>query len=95
MGLTDLVVVPDEGAGQVVRAALAEAGIPVEVKRHRPDHPYIVDPRAEPWRIQVPEARLAEAQQVLKRLEHEMADELEAQALAAGPPPDESRPRRR
>jgi hypothetical protein len=95
MGLSDLVVVPDEGAGQVVRAALTDAGIPVEVKRHRPDHPYIVDPRAEPWLILVPEANLVEAQQVLKRLEHEMADELEAQALAAGPPPEEPRPRRR
>jgi phage terminase large subunit-like protein len=95
MRLTDLVVVPDEGAGQMVRSALAEAGIPVEVKRHHPDHPYVVDPRAEPWRILVPEARLGEAQQVLKRLEHEMADELEAQALAAGPSPDVPRPRRR
>jgi hypothetical protein len=95
MKLADLVVVADEGAGELVRAALVDAGIPVQVERHRPDHPYVVDPRAEPWRIQVPEARLAEAQQVLKRLEHEMADELEAQALAAGPPPEEPRPRRR
>lgn len=95
MSLVDLVVVPDEGAGEVVRGALVDAGIPVEVRRHRPDHPYIVDPRAEPWRIQVPEERLTEAQQVLKRLEHEMADELEAQALAAGPAPDEPKPRRR
>jgi hypothetical protein len=95
MQLADLVVVPDEGAGEVVRAALVDAGIPVEVRRHRPDHPYIVDPRAEPWRIQVPEERLSDAQLVLKRLEHEMAEELEAQALAAGPPPDEPAPPRR
>lgn len=95
MRMVDLVVVPDEGAGEVARSALLEAGIPVEVKRHHREHPYVVDPRAEPWRIQVPDDRLAEAQQVLKRIEHEMADELEAQALAAGPPPDEPRPRRR
>ena len=95
MRLAELIVVPDEGAGEMVRTALVEAGIPVEVKRHHRDHPYIVDPRAEPWRILVPEARLVEAQAVLKRLEHEMADEVEAQALAAGPPPDDPRPRRR
>jgi len=95
MAFAELVVVADEGAGQMVRAALAEAGIAVEVKRHYPDHPYVAAPLAESWRILVPAERLPEAKMVLARLEQEMAEEVEAQALAAGPPPSDAPPRRR
>jgi hypothetical protein len=95
MELSELVVVADEGAGEMVRTALAEADIPVEVRRSYPDHPYVVAPLAEPWKILVPADRLSEARQVLARLEHEMGEELEAQALAAGPPPSNEPPRRR
>jgi hypothetical protein len=95
MELSELVVVADEGAGEMVRTALAEADIPVEVRRSYPDHPYVVAPLAEPWKILVPVDRLSEARQVLARLEHDMAEEVEAQALAAGPPPTTERPRRR
>jgi hypothetical protein len=85
MGRIDLLIVPDQGAADLVRAALTEAGIPVDVQRHYAEHPYQVFPLAEPWRIQVPEDRLQEAQQILARLEHEMAEEVEAQAMAAEP----------
>jgi hypothetical protein len=95
MDLSDLVIVADQGAGEIVRTALAEVGIHAEVRRSYPEHPYIVAPLAEPWQILVPAERLTEAKQVLARLEHEMQDEVEAQALAAGPAPSDERPRRR
>ena len=82
-----LVTVGDEGAGEMVRSTLAEAGIPVEVKREFPEHPYRAGLLAEPWQILVPDGQMTEAQKVLARLEHDMAEEVEAQALAAGPPP--------
>jgi hypothetical protein len=95
MDLSDLVIVADQGAGEMVRTALAEVGIHAEVRRSYPEHPYIVAPLAEPWQILVPADRLSEAKQVLARLEHEMGEDLEAQALAAGPPPSNEPPRRR
>jgi hypothetical protein len=83
MPRAELVIVPDEGAGEVVRSALVEAGIPVEVERSYADHPFRVQVLAEPWRILVPEEQLAAARLVLDRLSHEVADDLEAQAAAA------------
>jgi hypothetical protein len=89
MASAELVIVPDEGAGEVVRSALVEAGIPVEVKRAYSDHPFRGQVLAEPWRILVPADQLAAARLVLDRLQHEVADELEAQAAAASPPDPE------
>jgi hypothetical protein len=80
-----LVTVPDEGAAETVRAALAEVDIPVRLERARPENPYRVQVLAGAWRILVPEERLAEAQLSLQRLEKEMAEEVDAQAAGWEP----------
>jgi hypothetical protein len=95
MSRAELVVVPDEGAGDVIRSALVEAGIGVEVERAYADHPFRGQVLAEPWRILVAEEDLAAARLVLERLSHELEDEVEAQAAASAPEPDRPPPRRR
>lgn len=94
-----LVTVPDEGAAETVRAALAEVDIPVRLERARPENPYRVQVLAGAWRILVPQERLADAQVLLARLEREMAEEVDAQAAgwepeaaAAAPPEVPRRP---
>jgi hypothetical protein len=82
MSRTELLIVPDEGAGEMVRAALVEAGIPVHVERAYREHPFGAQVLAEPWRILVPTEQLAAARQALERLSHDLADEVEAQAAA-------------
>jgi hypothetical protein len=77
-----LVTVPDEGAAEMVRAALAEAGITPEIERAYLDHPYGATALAEPWKIYVPGERLKDAQDALARLEHDVSEEVEAQATA-------------
>lgn len=78
-----LVTVPDEGAADVVRAALEEVGIPVELQRAYPEHPYRGSALATPWKVLVPRERLAEAEEVLARTQREMAEEVDAQAGAS------------
>ena len=82
MPRTALVTLPDEGATEMVRAALVDAGIQPEFERAYLDHPYRANIYAEQWRVFVPSEQLAEAQRALARLEHDMAAELDAQALA-------------
>jgi hypothetical protein len=96
MARIELMIVPDEGAGEMVRSALVEAGIDVEVERVQIDHLFRPRVLAEPWRILVPEERVADARAALARLEHELAEELEAQAAAHARehPGTEERPRR-
>jgi Putative prokaryotic signal transducing protein len=77
-----LVTVSDEGAAEMVRAALVNAGIQPEFERAYLDDPYRVSIYAEPWRVFVPEDQLEAAQAALARLEHDVADEVEAQAMA-------------
>jgi hypothetical protein len=76
-----LVTVSDEGAAEMVRAALVDAGIVPEFERVYLD-PYRVSALAESWRVFVPADRLQEAQNALARLEHEMVEEVEAQSKA-------------
>lgn len=75
-----LVTVADEGAGHMILAGLALAGIAVEAQRVRPDNPYQPAVMAAQWNILVPTERLADAQQVIARLERELAEEVDAQA---------------
>jgi hypothetical protein len=91
MSRAELLIVPDEGAGEMVRSALVEAGIPVQVERAYREHPFGAQVLAEPWRILVPQEQLTAARLVLERLSHELAEEVEAQA-AAYPPPDPEPP---
>ncbi len=95
MPRAELLTVPDEGAGEMIRGALTEAGIPVEVERARPDHPFRPQVLAEPWRIFVPADQLTAARAVLDRLAHELAEEVDAQAAAHPAPADEPTPGRR
>jgi hypothetical protein len=83
MALVALVTVPDEGAADVVRSALDEVGIPVELRRVGLENPYRGSVLAAPWRIMVPEERLDEARRWLDRVEQELADEVESQAGVA------------
>jgi hypothetical protein len=83
MALIPLVTVPDDGAVGVVSAALADAGIRADVRPVRPDHPYQASALARPFQISVEQDDLAEARKVLARIEHEMAEEVEAQAAAS------------
>jgi hypothetical protein len=85
---TELVTVDDQGAAEMVRSALLDAGIPVQAERAFPEHPYRPAVLAEPWTIWVPSDRLAEAQLILRRLEHDLADEVDAQALAPWSEPE-------
>jgi hypothetical protein len=85
MALVALVTVPDEGAVGVVTAALADAGIEAHVRPATPDHPYQTSALAKPFRISVAEADVEEARKVLARVQHEMAEEVDAQAAAAVP----------
>ena len=75
-------IVPDEGAAEMVRAALVEAGIQPEFERAFPEHPYRASILAEPWRVFVPADRLRDAQNALARLEHDVAEEAELQSRA-------------
>lgn len=77
-----LVTVSDEGAAEMVRAALVDAGIQPEFERAYLEDPYRASILAEPWRVFVPAERIVDAQNALARLEHEMAEEVEAQAMA-------------
>jgi hypothetical protein len=98
MGRVELMIVPDEGAGEMVRAALVEAGIDVQVERAYAANPFQTQVLAEPWRILVPEERVADARLALARLEHDVAQDLEAQAAAharENPPPPARPPRSR
>jgi hypothetical protein len=98
MARVELMIVPDEGAGEMVRSALVEAGIEVEVERAYGGGPFRPQVLAEPWRILVPEEQVAEARLALTRLEHELAQELEAQAAAhtrANPPTEDAGPSRK
>ena len=99
MARVELMIVPDEGAGEMVRTALVEAGIDVHVERAYAPHPFGSQVLAEPWRILVPEDRVADARLALARLEHEVAQDLDAQAAAharnAPPAPDSPPTRRR
>jgi hypothetical protein len=80
-----LVTVSDEGAAEMVRAALVDAGVQPEFERVYLDHPYRASALAESWRVFVPADRLTDARNALARLEHEMAEEVEAQAMAWQP----------
>jgi hypothetical protein len=92
-----LVTVSDEGAAEMVRAALVDAGIVPEFERVYLD-PYRVTALAESWRVYVPSDRFLDAQNALARLEHEMVEEVEAQSKAwqarADQPPEMAPPRR-
>src|SRR6185295_5032655 len=77
-----LVTVSDEGAADMVRAALVDAGIVPEFERVYLEHPYRVSALAESWRVFVPAECLTEAQHALARLEHDMAEEVEVQSKA-------------
>src|SRR3954471_12349585 len=83
MALVPLVTVPDEGAADVVRSALDEVGIPVELHRVRPEDPYRGSVLAAAWGVMVPEERLDEARRWLDRVQEELADEVESQAGVA------------
>jgi hypothetical protein len=83
-----LVALPDEGAADLVRTTLAEAGIPGSIERAHREHPY-AGALAAPWKVLIAEEHLKEAQAALARLEMEMAEEVDAQAaLAAAGNPD-------
>jgi hypothetical protein len=80
-----LATVPDEGAVELIRAALEEAGIAVEVKRLYP-HPYAVSALATPFALRVAPEVLSAARGVLARLSEELSEEVVAQAAAGAEP---------
>lgn len=93
MARAALVTVPDEGAAWMVRDALNEAGITVQIERALADHPYMASALARPMRIWVQAEDLERARQLLAALEAELAnhqDELSAEAVAAGRPSGEA-----
>jgi hypothetical protein len=82
MARVALVTLPDEGAADMVRGALNEVGIQPEFERVFLEHPYGSSILAEPWRVFVPADRLADAQAAVARLIHDMAAEVDTQAMA-------------
>src|SRR3982750_2610942 len=80
-----LATVPDEGAVELIRAALEEAGIEVEVKRLYP-HPYAVSALATPFALRVEPEALAAAREVLARLSDELSEGVVPQASVGAEP---------
>jgi hypothetical protein len=79
--------VADEGAADMICAALTEAEIPVELKRLYPEHPYAVSALATSFALLVPAEQRAQAEAVLARLSEELREEVIVQA-AGGPEGD-------
>jgi hypothetical protein len=82
MARVALVTLPDEGAADMVRGALNEVGIEPDFERVFVEHPYRSTILAETWRVFVPAERVSEAQAAVARLVHDMAEEVETQAMA-------------
>jgi hypothetical protein len=79
-----LATLRDEGAVEVAKEALAEAGIPVEIRRTG-GNAYFGSATATEVELRVPEDKMLDAEAVMARLSHES----EQAALAeAGVPPD-------
>ncbi len=74
--------VRDEGAAEVAKEALADAGIPVELRRVGAN-PYFGQMTATDWEVRVPEERTGEAHDVLLRVELE-AEEAAVRESGAG-----------
>jgi hypothetical protein len=94
MKLVPVETVHDEGAAEVAREALADAGIPVELKRLG-TNPYFAA-RVE-IEVRVPETRVREAQAELARLARDADEALAAEAgrdVSAAPaePQDSAQP---
>jgi hypothetical protein len=86
--MSKLVVVAtmqDSAAADVAREAIADAGIPVEVRRLGGDA-YFGSMTASTYELRVPDERLADAQRLLEALEVDME---QAALAAAGVPPTE------
>jgi hypothetical protein len=77
-----IATVRDPGAADVARQALADAGIPVEVRRLGAN-PYFGTLTGIELEVRVPAERLAEAEQVLAYLSEEAAAALHGQAVVA------------
>jgi hypothetical protein len=86
-----LVTVPDEGAASVLLEALEAAGVHATVRRV-PYDPYRPALTGTSFEIRVPADELAAAQAAIAALVHVVADDLDAQALAARPRPEETIP---
>jgi hypothetical protein len=79
-----LATVPDEGAASVLLEALEAAGVEATVRRV-PYDPYRPALTGTSFEIRVPPHQLAAAQSAVAALVHVVADDLDAQALAAKP----------
>lgn len=85
-----ITTVRDPGAAEVARQALADAGIPVEVRRLGMN-PYFATLTGMEFEVRVPAERLAEAEQVLAYLSEEAAEALRGQAALPLDPEAERR----
>jgi hypothetical protein len=85
-----ITTVRDPGAAEVARQALADAGIPVEVRRLGMN-PYFATLTGIELEVRVPEERLAEAEQVLALLSEASAEALLGQAALPLDPEAERR----
>jgi hypothetical protein len=85
-----ITTVRDPGAAEVARQALADAGIPVEVRRLGMN-PYFATLTGMELEVRVPAERLAEAEQVLAYLSEEAAEALLGQAALPLDPEAERR----
>ena len=85
-----ITTVRDPGAAEVARQALADAGIPVEVRRLGMN-PYFATITGLEFEVRVPAERLAEAEQVLAFLSEAAAEALVGQAALPLDPEAERR----
>jgi hypothetical protein len=88
------------GGAEVAREALADHGIPVEIKRLSNFSLYFGAPAPEEFEVRVPPEHVAEAHQVLQSLSRELEEQVLAEAGVAADeesdelPPPERRPRK-
>ena len=91
MKLVTVSTVRDEGAAEVAKEALSDAGIAVDLKRVS-GNPYFAQMSASEWEVRVPEERVADAERVLARVEHEAEEAAVRQAGAAQVEPESEEP---
>src|SRR5262249_15568209 len=90
MSYWTVTTVHEEGAAGVVKEALDDAGIPVEICR-RVASPTKGSMTAMVYEVRVPDERAGEAEKVLARIQAELEHAIYAQA-GFDPPPDDAAP---
>jgi hypothetical protein len=82
MRFVTISTVRDDGAAQVAKEALEDAGIQVRLKKQG-INPYLASVTADVYEVMVPEERVADGESILSRLAGELEQALIAQAGAA------------